>query len=409
MKNKKGFTLIELLAVIVILGVIMVIAVPAVTKYITSSKKDTFVDTARMYIDSVQKQVADGEISVANGNSEKILLSTIDLQKGGTSPYGGKWDNRSYVLVTGLGDDDYSYKIFLMDENNNCIPETLLKSLSSSLVKVCGESDMPVDNTLVGKIKKNNSLVVASPTLTTSSYSANEKGLYKTIDSMYGGDTYYFRGLGVDNNVTFAGKNWSVIRINGDGSIRLILKNTVSTKFDTTYNKNGTYYSNSNTIKSAVDSWYIANLNSYSDKIVQNAKYCEQSKVIEKISVMNNKTAANEIEYSSYTPSFSCETDGNGKGLLTLNVGLINYDEAVYSGLYYNAPVNSNYIGTNSTFTMTPAGYNSSYGTAFEWCVDIDMMYMDTSYDFGIRPVINLKGDVTVTGSGSTADPYVVQ
>ena len=37
--NKKGFTLIELLAVIVILGVLLAIAIPSVTKYINVSKK----------------------------------------------------------------------------------------------------------------------------------------------------------------------------------------------------------------------------------------------------------------------------------------------------------------------------------------------------------------------------------
>lgn len=34
-KNNKGFTLIELLAVIVILGLLMAIAIPSVTRYIT--------------------------------------------------------------------------------------------------------------------------------------------------------------------------------------------------------------------------------------------------------------------------------------------------------------------------------------------------------------------------------------
>ena len=37
------------------------------------------------------------------------------------------------------------------------------------------------------------------------------------------GISYYFRGNVLDNNVTFAGKNWKIVRINGDGSIRLVL------------------------------------------------------------------------------------------------------------------------------------------------------------------------------------------
>ena len=48
----------------------------------------------------------------------------------------------------------------------------------------------------------------------------NDKGLYKTSDSY--GTSYYFRGA-VDNNwLYFAGFYWRIIRINGDGSIRLI-------------------------------------------------------------------------------------------------------------------------------------------------------------------------------------------
>ena len=46
-KKKKGFTLIELLAVIIILGILMIIAIPSVTKYISDSRKEAYVDTAK--------------------------------------------------------------------------------------------------------------------------------------------------------------------------------------------------------------------------------------------------------------------------------------------------------------------------------------------------------------------------
>ena len=39
MKNKKGFTLVELLAVIVVLSLVMIIAIPAITKNTSSAKR----------------------------------------------------------------------------------------------------------------------------------------------------------------------------------------------------------------------------------------------------------------------------------------------------------------------------------------------------------------------------------
>ena len=48
-----------------------------------------------------------------------------------------------------------------------------------------------------------------------------EKGLYTTLDDY--GTSYYFRGAQSYNYVNFAGFTWRIVRINGDGSIRLIL------------------------------------------------------------------------------------------------------------------------------------------------------------------------------------------
>ena len=55
--NKRGFTLIELLAVIIILGILMIIAIPSVTSYINNSRKSAYIDTAKEIISIKNKKV----------------------------------------------------------------------------------------------------------------------------------------------------------------------------------------------------------------------------------------------------------------------------------------------------------------------------------------------------------------
>lgn len=52
--NRKGFTLIELLAVITIMGILMVVAIPSVSRTIENSRRDTFLDTAKQYTNAVK-------------------------------------------------------------------------------------------------------------------------------------------------------------------------------------------------------------------------------------------------------------------------------------------------------------------------------------------------------------------
>ena len=52
----------------------------------------------------------------------------------------------------------------------------------------------------------------------------SEQGLYKITDDF--GSTYFFRGDVTNNNIYFGGFYWKVVRINGEGSIRLIYNGT---------------------------------------------------------------------------------------------------------------------------------------------------------------------------------------
>lgn len=105
MKNNKGFTLIELLAVIVILGLLMAIAIPAVTRYITESRKKTLVSSIDSFVRAASIAVNEGDFdALSDGNrlyyiqvSNDKNNSCIFLEKGGTNPF-GNW-RQAYVVV----------------------------------------------------------------------------------------------------------------------------------------------------------------------------------------------------------------------------------------------------------------------------------------------------------------------
>lgn len=74
--NKKGFTLIEALAVIIILALISVIAIPSVTRLIENTKRQSFVTSIENLIESFESLNNEGEIS---GNTYDSLIATSEL------------------------------------------------------------------------------------------------------------------------------------------------------------------------------------------------------------------------------------------------------------------------------------------------------------------------------------------
>jgi len=77
MKNKKGFSLIELVGVIVIIGLILIVAIPAVTKLLKSNNNKEYENYLKI-IKAGALRYAD-ELKDDLGNSNNSGCITIDL------------------------------------------------------------------------------------------------------------------------------------------------------------------------------------------------------------------------------------------------------------------------------------------------------------------------------------------
>jgi len=75
-KEEKGFTLIELLAVIVILGIIAVIAVPLIGNIINKSRTDADVNTASQVYNAARMYV----INQNNGDFTNQVVTVAEMQ-----------------------------------------------------------------------------------------------------------------------------------------------------------------------------------------------------------------------------------------------------------------------------------------------------------------------------------------
>ena len=83
--NKKAFTLIELLAVIVVLAILSLIAVPMVLNTIRSARENSYKRSIEAYGRAVEYAVLDYKTAKANVYNNKILLSDLDIDYEGNN------------------------------------------------------------------------------------------------------------------------------------------------------------------------------------------------------------------------------------------------------------------------------------------------------------------------------------
>lgn len=242
----------------------------------------------------------------------------------------------------------------------------------------------------------NNNELKKPTTVVGEEISSTNEGLIEDKDD--DGATYYFRGA-VDNNyVSFANLIWRIVRINGDGTVRLVLNETIDTL--STYNNEETSFKET-ALYDSLETFYENNL-SYYEKNIANSKFCSET------SITDNKYNAYTRIITNEIPTFNCL----GTSFIS-RIGTLMVDEIVYAGALYDEE-NTNYYLYNSeienlwwTSSLARKDDSSIYPFLVSPNGSLTESVASTLYR-GVRPVINLSRNTKVSGSGTLTDPYTV-
>ena len=392
-------------------------------------------------------------ITIKNRNTTDTKSASLDVEKGTPSVSGSKiiYDEDKNIADMGISISD--------------------STLTLDITKITNPTRTLKDTILLSAKKGGENRTVMGSTVTefTSISGENERVLNNAPDDY--GTSYYFRGNVLDNYVTFADKTWRIVRINGDGSVRLVLDSSAGTsEFNSSRGDNvhvgymygtagSTTYDatheniNDSKIKQVVDKWYEDNLKTNYSNYLADTLFCNDKTlasdgiggVATQLGYGKNKTyyaLAERLRYSTGTtsittskPTFKCAENAindysrftvdvatlpNRKqtnGDLKYPIGLLTADEVAYAGAKYNR-INTSYYLYNSSITSvwwlsSPDIYDGS--NASEWGVYGSNGIISNEYLVNIphrafRPSINLKAELLVGGGdGTSSNPYTVK
>lgn len=249
---------------------------------------------------------------------------------------------------------------------------------------------------------------------------------------------------------------WKIVRVNGDGSLRLIYNGTSMThpvynedisassvigtnSYNLEYNDpkyTGYTYDNGtdSSIKKEVDTWYKKALgNTVYDKMVSSGRFCSDSSGYKPASDygftdfpdmdgMNAFASYDRLGQSmtNYakpnSPTLKCpSTSENYGGSYRLKAGLITADELALAGENPGVVTDSylNSVASGEMFpywSMTPAAFDNDYAVAAVWFEDDGLLDNGVGHhNYAVRPVINVTTvNGFTSGDGTASSPYVI-
>ena len=446
---------------------------------VTTSSKKIDGNYIKLYLTSLDD----------NNNETEVMEPTVYTTESSENTYTGR-PTGMMSLAKGSTSTSFSTKYRLrmyVDESYN--PQGDGGDLSFSIkINAYGKTGAQPPS-LANKILANNTIQetkahmfnytsegVSSNDETDTNYITN--GLYSAEDE--DGTSYYFRGNVTNNyvqfgkyqndyktqisgcsgfnscygysstgNITVANKGdamlWRIVRVNGDGSVRLIYEGPQSTDSGLTgpFIGNGEYNSSRDNpkytgytydngtdseAKKVIDNWYnLAFGNSVYDKMVVKGRFCSDSSGYKLASEYGSSDTStywfasydrlfqNNLDFAKdNAPTLKCPaTSETFGGSYRLKAGLITGDELTLAGAMEYFASNENFYLYNARdyWTMTPQSY-SSYGAqnTFNSFVTVSVVGGSAPNSRGYyRPVINVSKDAIVkSGDGTKEKPYIL-
>ena len=291
------------------------------------------------------------------------------------------------------------------------------------------------------------------------------EGMYAAKDdytATTGMKSYYFRGTVNNNWVKFGQENgkdiyWRIIRINGDGSIRMIYSGTTAPTSSTatvmtgtgtqinaaTYNFNfssskaeyvGYMYtdgeqhgnSTSSRVKIILEDWYAETTLKDNALVSQDQIFCNDRSASSEQTAAWTSTGATyyygaygRLTQSTKSPQLTCPTENDkfaskqssiGNKALEYPVGLITVDEVAMAGGVFGTSNSSYYLYTNQSYWLGSPYYfySGGYDSEFFAYSSGDLSSSDVILYNGVRPVVSLSSNVKLLGSGTYNDVYRV-
>lgn len=250
-------------------------------------------------------------------------------------------------------------------------------------------------------------------------------GLFQTQD--VNGVAHYFRGVISDNYVKFANQLWRIMRINSDGTMRLILDSPIATS-SYAISTNNTVY-NDGQAKKILEEWYKGNLLSYNSYINQNILFIHDrrtattsSEVFQGWERVFNGIPTINTSGLSYSQKYSINTYGNG--FLTYPIALPTAEEIMMAGATIapdatitNPNPNSSEVMQNSNFYMAtdiPNGSGLWTMTPFSLtellCFKLQsgINKENPTSALLLKPVIELNANLEFKGNGTKTNPFII-